>query len=137
MTDNLESKLNGRAQILIVDDEEYMRNTYRKIIQTRFPEKYDLHFAENGKRAVEILKKYNFHLVMSDMLMPEMDGLGLYEWAKKNVSPRPQFIFVSGSIDEDLSKYFDKEGVHYLPKPFKVEEYLFLIENSFTGTPPK
>jgi len=133
MTDNLESRVITKTAILVVDDDEHVRKSSKRIIES-MPENYDIHFAENGKEAVEMLKKHNYPLVISDLTMPEMDGLKLYRWIKENIYPRPKFMLVSGSLDEEITQYLDNEGVLYLPKPFKANDYVSFIEKSFESS---
>jgi DNA-binding response OmpR family regulator len=60
-------------KILLVEDEELLRTSYEMIIST---EPYDLDVAENGKQALEKCSNKEYDLILLDLMMPIMDGVG-------------------------------------------------------------
>lgn len=88
-----------RARILIVDDEPQMLRALRSVFG-RDRTRWDLVFAEGGRSALAELHRGAFDLVVSDMRMPDVDGVALLE-AVRHDSPRTVRLMMSGAIDFD------------------------------------
>jgi len=85
----------GNESILIVDDEKELLN----LTSMQLKEKgYQVHIAENGKEAIEILKNHPIDLMISDVIMPEMDGYQLADYVTKN-HPQVKIQMCSGFSD--------------------------------------
>jgi len=83
---------------------------------------YSVVTANNGFEALEILNRGDeFALLISDVVMPEMDGPTMVKEARQS---RPQLpvLFMSGYAEEQLRKSIDLDKVAFLPKPFSVQE---------------
>lgn len=63
-------------KILLVEDEPTLREVY-KVILSREP--YELHIATDGQEALEKCEHYNYDLILLDLMMPVLDGLGFLE----------------------------------------------------------
>lgn len=115
-------------RMLIVDDEIPVREGIRRML--RWPD-YDIEIcgeAANGFQALELMKKYKPDFVLTDIKMPEMDGLELLEKVKKQ-GFESKMIVLSGYNDFVLVKQAMKLGaVDYLLKPAGRGELLQLIE---------
>src|SRR5207249_2321892 len=86
----------GRLRILFIDDERNLLNVY----QRAFGRKHDVVVAEGGQEALSLLaKRADFHLVVCDLLMPTVNGMDVYRWARE---AHPQlaraFVFVTASV---------------------------------------
>lgn len=108
------------AKILVVDDAGFMRNllanTIREIGYS------DIHFAEDGVRAVEKAAEVKPDLVTLDISMPKMDGL---EAVKKilEVSPATKIVMVSAITSQEAVKQAVRNGaVDFIKKPFNKTE---------------
>jgi two-component system cell cycle sensor histidine kinase/response regulator CckA len=103
------------AVVLLVEDEEAVRRGGKRMLQTRG---YDVHEAGNGVEALEILAelKGKVDIVVSDVVMPEMDGPTLLRELRKDY-PDIKFIFVSGYAEDAFAKNLP-EGAKFgfLPK---------------------
>ncbi|SCA55251.1 Response regulator receiver modulated metal dependent phosphohydrolase [Candidatus Terasakiella magnetica] len=118
--------------ILAVDDEPNNLQLLRQILKDR----YNLHFATNGTKALEAAEKHMPDLILLDIMMPEMNG---YEVCKKlKESPKMRsipVIFVTAMSEiEDEAQGFDVGAVDYLQKPLsgpivrrRVETHLSLV----------
>jgi CheY-like chemotaxis protein len=92
--------------------------TYLKIRQV------DSERAPDGQVAAEMLRVRSFDAVISDVRMPRMDGMQLYESARQ-IDPRyeKQFIFMSGYLmSEKVRAFIAKSGVACVGKPFSFED---------------
>jgi len=112
------------ATILIVDDEEYLRNALCDILAA---EGYNLIPAEDGETAINLFKSSNFDLVLMDIMMPGIDG---FETIKilRNINPDVKIIILSGSthcITDNSLEENDIQGVVF--KPFELEKLMALI----------
>ena len=116
----------GNEKILIVEDEKEIREIVKEMLETLG---YKVQDAENGKEAIEILKRenYDFDLVISDIIMPEMDGYEMYREIKK-INPNTKFLFITGYSENALHEYGQEfTNVKFLKKPFNIKELAFEI----------
>lgn len=113
----------SRYKVLIVDDDQNFRYAMRKIVQW---EKYGFTIAAdavNGRQALEILEQESIDLVMTDMSMPQMNGVELIKEAKKRF-PHILFIALSAYDDFEFVKESLKCGAQdYILKYELEEEY--------------
>ncbi len=84
-----------KSKILVVDDEEAIREVVSTLLEAQG---YDCSTVSNGLLAREYLEKNSADLVLSDMVMPEMDGLSLLEWERKH-DPDIPVIMVTAMHD--------------------------------------
>lgn len=84
----------NKANILVVDDEEEIRNTLARHFEL---EGYHVEVAENGKAALEILKKTRIEVVITDIKMPVMDGTELLREIKYHF-PMIHTIVITGYV---------------------------------------
>jgi YesN/AraC family two-component response regulator len=115
--------------ILIVDDEEIIRNVLRrKLEQTT---SYAVRTADDGKVALEMFKEEPVDLVISDLLMKEMNGIELLRQLKRLEPGIPVIIITGyGTLDDAI------EAIHlgaedFIKKPFDINEVLETIEKTF------
>ena len=114
-----ESELWGSGTVLLVEDEPMVRTVAERAL-TRHG--YTVITAENGEEALEILDRgEEFVLLISDVVMPGMDGPTMVAEARKSRPDLP-ILFMSGYAEEQLRKSIDIDQVAFLPKPFSVQE---------------
>ena len=106
------------SKILIVDDDETLRQT---IVDTLRHDGYLVSEASNGAVALECLERESFALVITDIVMPQMDGLSFIKTAGQR-GYRTAYIVMTGYTAWDMVIEAMKLGaVDYLPKPFPFE----------------
>lgn len=125
-------KLNNQKNILVVDDEESIRDVI-EIILTEYGHKVTC--AENGKVALELLEKENniFDVLITDIQMPIMNGYELLKRIKVNTLINPYVIVLSGGVNLNLSKDEDGLGNYmddFIAKPFEESELMDLIKKA-------
>jgi signal transduction histidine kinase/DNA-binding response OmpR family regulator len=122
-------KLQARKNfnVLIVDDDPEIAG----YITSELGEWYHFDSARNGKDALKKLLVGNFDLVISDIVMPEMDGIELLKSIKTNtnISDIPVILLTSKSEVSDRLEGFKKGADAFLAKPFSMEELHILIDN--------
>ncbi|MBI5422876.1 MAG: response regulator [Opitutae bacterium] len=112
----------SRRSVLIVDDEEFVRQFMQEVLRVCFSCRIEL--AIDGQDAVEKLQRANFDLVLTDIRMPRLDGLQLRSWIAEH---RPELsarvVFVTGNagtldLDSGLAHV---PGAAVIRKPFTVD----------------
>jgi len=108
--------------ILVVDDEEAIREVVSTMLESKG---YRCTAVQNGRVAQEQVKKATPDLVLSDMIMPEMDGIRLLEWLR-NYDPEVPVIMVTAIHDISTALEAIRRGAYdYILKPFEKDQ-LFL-----------
>jgi len=113
--------LSGSATILVVEDEDAVRRGSIKALQSRG---YTVLEAENGIQALEIAANQGgqIDLVISDVVMPEMDGPTLLGELRR-LYPQIKFIFVSGYAEDAFAQNLPQDAnFAFLPKPFSLKQ---------------
>ena len=109
-------------QVLLVDDEPVILRNIRKVIDW---EKFGFSVcatAQCGEEACELLKEYKPSLVITDVMMPQMNGIELAEFIGENY-PKTEVIIISGYDEFDFARSAMRAGVmEYIMKPTKKEE---------------
>jgi ligand-binding sensor domain-containing protein/signal transduction histidine kinase/DNA-binding response OmpR family regulator len=108
------------VKILVVED----NNDLRAFLISSLGEKHITFGAENGIKALEIVEKENLDIIISDILMPEMDGLELCNTLKSNLAySHIPLILLSAKTDTSAKIEGLKKGADvYLEKPFSIEQ---------------
>ncbi len=105
-----------KGYLLIVDDDDEIRSVLEEILA---PEAEVIHTAINGRQALEMMLKENYHCVVSDINMPEMTGLQFLAEVRK-LSVSVPFIMVSGFGDqENLREALRLGAMDFIDKPFE------------------
>ncbi|MEJ2307500.1 MAG: response regulator [candidate division WOR-3 bacterium] len=111
--------------ILVLEDNKALRMIIRKALEKAG---YDVKTAENGEEGLKILEEETPDLIISDVIMPEMDG---FEFLKKIRKKHPlvpfTFLTVKSEL-EDYSKGYELGATDYITKPFDVEILLKKVE---------
>jgi DNA-binding NtrC family response regulator len=114
-----------RPTILVVDDEENMRESLKDILEE---DNYDVELAENGVAALEKINSQEISVVITDTRMPEMDGFELLRKAKHDKPDLP-VIMITAYATPKLAVEAMKQGAEdYVSKPFDPDEILITIK---------
>jgi len=113
--------VDGRTVLFVDDDAKVLTSLKRGLIE----EPYNILFANSGKEALEILKQQEVNVIVTDMRMPEMNGLELLKVVKKDY-PHIIRMILSGYTDIDtlLTAINEGEIFRFIPKPWKSNEEL-------------
>ena len=120
--------LTGSATILLVEDEEAVRAFAARALTSRG---YTVHEAASGAEALEIMEETDgeIDLVVSDVVMPEMDGPSLLRELRKT-QPDLKIIFVSGYAEDAFEKNLpENEKFSFLPKPFTLKQLATVVKD--------
>jgi DNA-binding response OmpR family regulator len=108
-------------RILAVDDEE----SIRRILKVNLEQAgYTVETAESGAAALTLLLTNSYDLLISDVMMPEMDGLELIEHIRQSpeLSRLPVILLTAQSSENDITRGYIKGTDLYLTKPFAPNE---------------
>lgn len=111
-------------RLLVVDDEPSIRQMLDLGLRK---EGYTVQTAENGQIALELIPKFNPHLIILDLMMPIMDGNDLCQ-AVPEISQAPMIMLTAKNSATDIVKGLRQGANDYLSKPFHFEELLARIE---------
>ncbi len=112
-------KLSRKQHILVVDDEEMTRKNLDHVL-TR--EGYEVMTAASGSEALNLLKKHSVEVIITDLKMENVDGMGVLASAKEK-DPSTEVIMISGYATVSTAVEAIKKGsYYYLSKPFKLDE---------------
>lgn len=114
-------------KILVVDDETKVCQFLVDILSRQG---YRPEGANSSKQALEMLKHYSYDLLITDLMMPDIDGLRLLEKAKEE-DPELSVVMITGySTAETAVEAMKKGAFDYLAKPFKIEEIKIVVEKA-------
>jgi two-component system cell cycle sensor histidine kinase/response regulator CckA len=124
--------LTGEGTILLVEDEEGLRALNARGLTSRG---YTVLEAGNGVEAIEVLEKYDgeVDLVVSDVVMPEMDGPTLLRELRSRI-PGLKIIFVSGYAEDAFQKHLPTDGQFaFLAKPFTLKQLVNEVKTTLAA----
>ncbi|MBV9261280.1 MAG: response regulator [Pseudolabrys sp.] len=123
--------LTGQGRILLVEDEEGLRALNARGLSSRG---YTVLEASNGVEAIEVLEREGaVDLVVSDVVMPEMDGPTLLKELRQR-DPKIRVIFVSGYAEEAFQKNLPQgEQYAFLAKPFTLKQLVAAVKETMTA----
>jgi PAS domain S-box-containing protein len=117
------------TKILVVDDEKSIRTTLREFLTD---EDYEVGLAEDANQAMETLAREEFDVVLVDIIMPRITGVGLLKIIKRT-SPQTQVILMTGEPTVETAAEAVRAGAFdYLAKPVTKEQLLKTVGNATT-----
>jgi len=125
-TGNVRTAMNKRATILVVDDENGVRQSFNMVLR----DEYDVLLAVNGEEAIDIFTKNAVDLILLDIRLPDIDGLDLLGKLKE-IDPNTEIIMVTAVNEIQTAVKAIKLGAYeYVIKPFVVDDVLTLISRA-------
>ncbi len=120
-------KLSRKHKILVVDDEKMTRMNLEHVLSK---EGYEVATAENGEEALELLNDAPFDLIITDLKMDKIDGMGVLEQARARI-PGIAVIIITGYATVPTAIEAMKRGsFHFLAKPLRLNEVRQVVENA-------
>lgn len=126
-TEKPKVKAKTKYRILIVDDEDEIRN----YIKDELADMYKISEASDGKEALNIILQEKPHLIISDVMMPKMDGIALTKKVKSNINVNhiPIILLTAKASDEDKAEGFETGADSYISKPFNIDLLKIRVSN--------
>ena len=122
----------ARPRILVVDDEASIRDLLSKTLALA---DYDVDVAPDGREAVERLRMLAYDLLITDLKMPGMDGLGVIREARRLKADLPVIIITGFSTEASAIEAANLGVAGYLTKPFRVPRVLAVAAKALGEQP--
>jgi len=114
-------------RILLAEDEESMR-TY--LVRALEKAGYEVVAVDRGTHAIPLLNDYHFDLLLSDIVMPEMDGIELAQRCAQ-ISPATKVMFITGFAAVTMKASREAPQAKVLSKPFHLRDLVLEVERMF------
>ncbi|MBV5319035.1 MAG: sigma-54-dependent Fis family transcriptional regulator [Desulfobulbaceae bacterium] len=115
-------------QILLVEDDEIMRITVHDRL---LREKWQVDTAVNGRMAMNLLEQKHYHLILSDIRMPGMNGMDLLDRAQRHSPLIDIFMMTAYGSVEDAIACLRHGAADYILKPFEMDDLIIRINRIF------
>ncbi len=120
------------ARILVVEDHPRVADTIRQCLE--FEPRYDIRIAEDGLNALEQCVEWQPHCIVTDLLLPYMDGYQVMRTLSAATTRRmPAFVVISALTQHELPEnhvYPHGKSVVFINKPFQIENLLDAVEQA-------
>jgi DNA-binding NtrC family response regulator len=126
----------GRDAIVCVDDEPLVLHALKGALTRKLGSRYTIELASNGAEAIELIDELarehtRLRLVVSDAIMPIMDGYALVEWLHEHMPEVLKIIITGYSHEPRINQLRQEAGLlACFPKPWQHEELLSFIERA-------
>lgn len=115
------------VRILIIDDEKVIREGVERALSKRG---YQIAKAEDGDRGLELLKAQQFDIVLTDLMMPGLDGFAVLDWIREN-QPHVQVIVITGFATVTKAVTAMKQGAFdFVGKPFTPDYIRVVVDRA-------
>jgi len=119
--------MNNQIRVLVVDDEPRICHL---ILDVLIKEGYMVEVSFSGADALELVKKYNYHLLITDLEMPGIDGLELIQKVKKKI-PDIRAIMITGNLIDDVAAWSHRYGIdNTMKKPFNITKLKKVVKQT-------
>lgn len=115
------------ARILLAEDEQAMREYLTRALERSG---YEVVAVDRGTEAAPLLETEHFDLLLTDIVMPEMDGIELAQHTAK-VAPQTQVMFITGFAAVSLRAEENVPQAKLLSKPFHLKDLVREVDNLF------
>jgi len=119
----------GGGKVLLVEDEDTVRAVAERALVRQG---FEVTTASDGEEGLEAIGRGEFDVVVSDVVMPTMDGPAMAREIRA-LKPDLPFLFMSGYAEEQLRREIDIPNMHFLAKPFSVQQICEAVEMVLRG----
>jgi len=117
-----------KPRILLAEDDEAMRTYLERALDTAG---YEVVAVDRGTAALPLLEQEKFDLLLSDIVMPEMDGIALAQHCSE-LSPSTKVMFITGFAAVSLRASREQPNAKVLSKPFHLRDLVLEVERVFS-----
>jgi two-component system cell cycle response regulator CpdR len=118
--------MNNTARILLAEDDEAMRSYLSRALEQAG---YLVDAVDRGTEAVPLLSSTDYDLLLSDIVMPEMDGIELAQRCNE-ISPHTKVMFITGFAAVTLKANREQPNAKLLSKPFHLKDLVLEVERA-------
>ena len=117
--------MSNKIKILIAEDEQMLAEILSDTLSDR---DFDVHLAYDGLQALNAARKEPYDVIVSDIMMPNLDGYSLAKKLRAEGYNAPILFLTARSATEDVVKGFECGGNDFLKKPFAIDELIVRIK---------
>ncbi|HHN65804.1 MAG TPA: sigma-54-dependent Fis family transcriptional regulator [Nitrospirae bacterium] len=118
-----------KGRVLVIDDEAIVRVSCERVLK---PEGYEVMVTSRGDEAIELLEKEKYDVVLTDLKMPDMDGMEVLRIIKERW-PDIQVVIITGYGTISTAVQAIKMGAYeYIEKPFTPQDILEVVEKAMS-----
>lgn len=119
-------------KILVIDDEELVTESLKKLLKKSG---YEVEIARNGIKALEKIKESDFDLIISDIRMPDMDGVEVIKQIREHLrlagkAPVLEILITGYANEESMDQAQKLKVADYLYKPFNIHDFLQIVKKN-------
>lgn len=109
-----------RPRVLIVEDDRTVSVALRRLLHRT----HEVELAKDGREALEIIQRgERFHAIVSDVAMPQMTGIELYQHVAREAPEQARgFVFLTGGVQGATARALRQTGAPHLEKPVDIDE---------------
>ncbi len=130
----LQANSTSKKRILIVDDDEPIRRLFKETLEKN---NYHVVTSDNGIKALQLIKSWNFDLIFLDLKMPDMDGVETFRRIRRTNKSVSVVIITGYATSELLQRALKQAPFGVMKKPFGAKDILRSTENFLSGTRAK
>jgi excisionase family DNA binding protein len=130
----LQDNSTSKKRILIVDDDEPIRRLFKETLEKN---NYHVMTSDNGIKALQLVKSWNFDLIFLDLKMPDMDGVETFRRIRRTNKSVSVVIITGYATSELLQRALKQAPFGVMKKPFGAKDILRSTENFLSGTRAK
>jgi CheY-like chemotaxis protein len=118
--------------ILVIDDEELVVESLKRLLTK---EGYGVAIAKSGKEAMGRIEEAEFNLIISDIRMPEIDGVEIIKnirayYKQSGKKPVPEILITGYASDENFKQAQELKVADYIYKPFDIKDFLEVVKRN-------
>ncbi len=117
--------MDKKIKLLLVEDESSLSMIVRDVLEKQG---FEVQCASNGNNGLKLFYEFQPDIVVTDIMMPQMDGITMTQLIRQNNKHTPIIFLTAKSKTEDVVQGFETGGNDYLKKPFGIEELIVRIK---------
>ena len=116
----------GVSRALLVEDEPVVGELLAEFLSL---EGYEVDRANDGRQALELVRRHAYALIVSDVRMPDVDGPALYyEIRVMYPAMTRRMVFITGDMSPETRRFLDETCLRYLEKPFTMADFRAVLQ---------
>ena len=119
-----------KKAVLVIDDEAIVRVSCKRVLE---PQGYEVALTERGEDALKMLQEKEFDVVITDLLMPDMDGLEVLKRIKQQWAHIPVIIITGYGTASTAAKALELGAFEVIEKPFTPDAILQVVNRALSA----
>jgi CheY-like chemotaxis protein len=116
-----------RLRVLVADDDPAIRTLVARVFARR---RFDVASVSDGAEAIRCLDSRTFDLVVLDLMMPRVDGIGVIDHLQKRGQAAPAILVMTAAVPDILRRLPENRVARVITKPFDLDQLIRLAEEA-------